>query len=271
MKLLFCGDVIGKAGRRVVFDTVPKLRRQLGLDMVIVNAENATHGFGLTPRHYEEFLKYGTDVITLGNHSFDKPEIFPILETRDNIVRPLNYPENTIGRGWCLFTTKSGMRVAVVQLIGQIYMKPAKDPFCVIDEWLKTHVKGVDYDVLFVDFHAEATAEKNGLGHFVDGRASIIVGTHTHIPTADYRILPKGTAYMSDVGMCGDYDSVIGMVTAGALTRFCSPDHKGRLQPAEVNGTFCAIYVEINDTTGMPIRISPVRMGAFLENTFVLE
>lgn len=267
MKLLFCGDVIGKAGRRIVFEMVPKLRQKLGLDMVIVNAENATHGFGLSPSHYEAFLKHGADVITLGNHSFDKPEIFSVLETKNNIVRPLNFPENTIGQGWCIFTTATGVRVAIVQLIGRVYMKSAEDPFNMMETWLQKHVKGVDYDVLFVDFHAEATAEKCAMGHFLDGRASMVVGTHTHIPTADYRLLPQGTAYMTDVGMCGDYDSVIGMVTAGALARFYSPEHKGRLQPAENNRTFCAVYAEFNEMTGMPVRILPVRIGAFLDNT----
>ena len=270
MKLLFCGDVVGKAGRKIVFEHLPILRDKLRLDAVIVNAENATHGFGISPNHYKEFIKRGTDVITLGNHSFDKKEIFPVLTEEENIIRPLNFPENTIGKGWCLFTTKTGVRIAVVQLMGRIYMKSVEDPFAVMSEWLKTHVKGRDYDVLFVDFHAEATAEKVAMGHFLDGKAGMVVGTHTHIPTADYRILANGTGYMTDVGMCGDYDSVIGMITEGALGRFLNPEQRGRLQPAENNQTFCAVFAEINEETGSCVRIHPVRIGAFLDETLPL-
>ena len=158
------------------------------------------------PRIFDEFIKHGTDVVTLGNHSFDKTDIFPVLAENNVIVRPLNFPENTIGKGWCIFTTPTGVRVAIVQLIGRVYMRSAEDPFSVMEKWLNTHQKGIDYDILFVDFHAEATAEKVAMGHFLDGRASVVIGTHTHIPTADYHILPNKTAYMTDVGMCGDYD-----------------------------------------------------------------
>ncbi len=267
MKILFCGDVVGKAGRRIVFDVVPKLREQLQLDMVIVNGENAAHGFGLSPKIFEEFLRNGTDVVTLGNHAFDKAEIFTVLEKKQNLIRPLNYPENTIGQGWYIHTTASGVRVAVVQLIGRVYMKPVDDPFAGIQNWMDTYQKGIDYDILFVDFHADATAEKNAMGNFLDGRASAVVGTHTHIPTADYRIMPNGTAYMTDVGMCGDYDSVIGMKTEGALARFFAADKRGKLDPAEVKGTFCGVCIEIDEETGKAVKIFPVRLGPALENT----
>ncbi len=267
MKVLFCGDVVGKAGRRIVFDVLPKLREKLGLDMTIVNGENAAHGFGLSPKIYEEFLRNGTDVVTLGNHAFDKPEIFTVLEKKTSLVRPLNFPENTIGQGWYIHTTQSGLRVAVVQLIGRVYMKPVDDPFTAIDGWFEKYKQGIDYDILFVDFHADATAEKNAMGHYLDGRAAVVVGTHTHIPTADYRILPNGTAFMTDVGMCGDYDSVIGMKKDGALARFFAVDRRGKLEPAETNGTFCAVCVEIDDETGKAVKIFPVRLGSALENT----
>ena len=267
MKLLFCGDVVGKAGRKIVHNTIEVLRQQFDIDIVITNGENAAHGFGITPRIFDEFIKHGTDVVTLGNHSFDKADIFPVLTESDRIVRPLNLPENTIGKGWCVFTTSSGVRVAVVQLLGRVYMRAAEDPFSAIEKWLNTHHKGVDYDVLFVDFHAEATAEKVAMGHFLDGRASVVIGTHTHIPTADHHILPHQTAYMTDVGMCGDYDSVIGMQKESALSRFFSPDRKGRLQPAEINSTFCGVCVDIDEKTGHAVQIFPVRIGNALENT----
>ncbi len=267
MKILFCGDVVGKSGRKVLSECLPKLKRQFALDMVIVNGENAAHGFGINPKIYAELCRVGADVITLGNHSFDKTDIFPILDSESNIIRPLNCPENTIGKGSCFFTTSAGVRVAVVQLLGHIFMRAVDDPFVAMTKWLSMYSRGKDYDVLIVDFHAEATAEKVGMGYFLDGKASLVVGTHTHIPTADARILPQKTAFMSDVGMCGDYHSIIGMVVESALSRFIDPENKKRLQPAENKGTFCAVYVEIDETSGEAVKIFPIRIGAILENT----
>lgn len=268
MKILFCGDVVGKAGRKVLADCLKKLKEELQLDMIIANSENAAHGFGITPKIYDELCRYGVDVMTLGNHAFDKADIFPALDSESNIIRPLNYPENTIGKGSCFFTTSKGLRVAVVQLLGHIFMRrEVDDPFDVVSNWLQTYNKHRDYDILTVDFHAEATAEKVGMGYFLDGKASLVVGTHTHIPTADARILPNGTAFISDVGMCGDYNSIIGMEVEGALSRFLLSDGKGFLQPAENKGTFCAVCAEINETTGAAVKIFPIRIGAILENT----
>lgn len=267
MRVLFCGDIVGKSGRKLVASCLPKLKKQLCLDMVIVNGENAAHGFGITPRIYDELIRNGVHVITLGNHSFDKPDIFPVLDSAQNIIRPLNYPENTIGKGWCFHTTEKGIRVAVVQLLGHTFMRAVADPFECIEKWIKTYNRTEHYDILIVDFHAEATAEKVALGHFLDGYAGLVAGTHTHIPTADAHILNGGTAYISDIGMCGDYDSVIGMKKEGALIRFLTPDKKGRLQPAEAEGTFCAVCADIDEKTGLATQIFPVRIGAALENT----
>lgn len=267
MRILFCGDVVGKAGRKVITEYLPKLRDFFNLDIVIINGENAAHGFGITPKIYNDFMRNNVDVITLGNHSFDKTDIFPILTIENNIIRPLNYPENTVGKGWCLFTTKTGIRVAVIQILGHIFMRSVDNPFICIDNWFKTHQKGIDYDIAVVDFHAEATAEKVAMSHYLDGRASLLVGTHTHIPTADAHILTNGTAYITDIGMCGDYDSVIGMQKEGALVRFITADKKNRLQPAEINGTFCAVCADIDEKTGLATKIFPVRLGAALENT----
>lgn len=265
MKILFGGDVVGRAGRKVVLDLIPQLRAKWNLDFVIINGENAAHGFGLTPQNYADFLATGVDVVTLGNHSFDKKEIFTILDDADSLVRPLNYPENTAGHGFCIKVAPNGKRVAVVQLLGKLYMRPTNDPFSEMTSWLAAH-KG-EYDILVVDYHAEATAEKVAFGWFMDGQAALVVGTHTHIPTADAMLLQNGTGYMTDVGMCGDYHSVIGMQVAGSLSRFLVDSKAERLQPAEESGTFCGVVVEIDDETNRAVKIFPVRMGAHLENT----
>ena len=266
MRILFCGDIVGKSGRDSVAAVVPTLREKLRLDAVIANGENAAHGFGLTPKLYQSFLRQGIDVVTLGNHSFDKADINPALESEPCLIRPMNYPENTIGKGFCIREI-GDVRLCVVQLLGKVFMRPVDDPFERMDAFLKTHEQGRDYDVLVVDFHAEATAEKVGMGHFLDGRASLVVGTHTHIPTADVRILPGGTGYQTDVGMCGDYQSVIGMTVASAMPRFVPGGQPGRLNPAEEAGTFCGVVADIDAKSGRCVEIFPVRIGAHLENT----
>lgn len=265
MKILFCGDVVGKSGRKMVLNLVPVLREKLELNAVIVNGENAAHGFGLTPRMYEEFLAHGADVVTLGNHSFDKKEIFTILDSADSLVRPLNYPEGTAGFGYCIKHLKNGKRLAVVQLIGKLFMRQYNDPFETMDEWITNH-KG-EYDILVVDYHAEATAEKVAFGWKMNGQATLVVGTHTHIPTADAHVLDHGTAYMTDVGMCGDYASVIGQQIDCSLSRFKVGEKMKRLEPAEKEGTFCGVVVEIDDITNQAVKVFPVRIGAHLENT----
>lgn len=267
MKILFCGDVVGKSGRRILATVLPELKKKLALDCVIVNGENAAHGFGLTPKIYEELIRSGADVVTLGNHSFDKKEVFQLLEAKEPIVRPMNYPENTLGEGCFIHTLQNGLKIAVIQLLGQVFMKSVHNPFDMIETWLKQHQQGIDYDVLVVDFHAEATAEKRAMGAFLDGRALLVVGTHTHIPTADACLLPCGTAYITDVGMCGDYMSVIGMKEETAIQRFFSHGQKGRLSPAENEGTFCGVVVECESPKGTANKIFPVRIGAHLENT----
>lgn len=268
MKILVCGDVVGKSGRKIVLASLDNLKQKLGIDFVIVNGENAAHGFGISPKIYQEFITHGVDVITLGNHSFDKKDIFPVLESENNIIRPMNYPENTIGKGACIVETPTGVRVAVVQLLGRVYMRSVDDPFVCISQWLSQHQRGKDYDVLIVDFHAEATAEKVAMGHHLNGHASLVVGTHTHIPTADAHILSLGTGYMTDLGMCGDYDSVIGMQKEGALSRFRGQTQ--RLEPAQQNATFCAVFADIDEKSGKTREIFPIRLGDILEKTHEL-
>ena len=261
MRVLFAGDVVGKSGRLVVTAVLPKLKKELKPDLIILNGENAAHGFGLTPKLFQGFLKLGVDVVTLGNHSFDKTDINETLDTADNLIRPLNYPENTIGHGYCL-VGKNGIRICVAQLLGKVFMRPTDDPFTTIDSFIKAHQK--EYDILIVDFHAEATAEKVGMGYYLDGRASLVLGTHTHIPTADARILPNGTGIQTDVGMCGDYNSVIGMTVASALPRFSGMTQ--RLAPAEGEGTFCGTLADIDEKTGKCTVIRPIIIGPNLMN-----
>lgn len=262
MKILFCGDVVGKSGRAVVNRRVPELKEKYSIDFVVINGENAAHGFGLTPKLFQGFLNIGADVITLGNHSFDKADINDTLETDAPLVRPMNYPENTIGHGFYILE-KDGVRICVAQLLGKVFMRPADDPFLTIRDFIQKHRS--DYDVLIVDFHAEATAEKVGMGYFLDGQAALVIGTHTHIPTTDARILPQGTGYQTDVGMCGDYNSIIGMSLDSALPRFTGTVQ--RLEPASGEGTFCAILADIDPATNTCRAIKPLRLGGRLQST----
>ena len=260
MRILFCGDVVGKSGRKALTTYLPKLKERA--DFIIINGENAAHGFGITPKLFQGMLNLGADVVTLGNHSFDKDEANEILDTAPNLIRPMNYPENTIGHGFCIME-KRGLRICVAQVLGKVFMRPVEDPFACMEGFIQKHRS--EYDILIVDMHAEASAEKIGMGYFLDGRASLVLGTHTHIPTADARILPGGTGLQTDVGMCGDYNSVIGMTVASALPRFQGKQQ--RLSPAEGEGTFCGVLAEIDDKSGRCQSIHPVCLGAPLINT----
>ena len=265
MKILFCGDVVGKSGRQALKTHLPKVCAYYQPDALIINGENAAHGFGITPKIFSELKSLGADIITLGNHTFDKTEVHGLLQEEPSLVRPLNYPEGTLGQGFYIHTLQNGGRLAVVQLIGRTFMRPVDDPFECINSWLKSHLFGRDFDALVIDFHAEATAEKRALGAFLDGKASAVLGTHTHIPTADAFVLPGGTAYQTDVGMCGDYLSIIGMRTQDALPRFLG-EQSHALAPAEGTGTFCATYLE-TDNLGRTIKITPIILGGCLQET----
>ncbi len=266
MKILFCGDVVGRAGREAIFTYLPYLKEKLNWDFLVVNGENAAHGFGLTPKMFSLFRQKGVDVITMGNHTFDKKDIFTTLENEERLIRPLNYPKETIGHGFGIFELSDGRKIAIVQLLGQLFMRPTEDPFTCINSFLEKYVLGKDVQAILVDMHGEATSEKMSMGFFCDGRVSLVAGTHTHIPTADAMILPKGTGYITDVGMCGDYYSVIGMKVETALPRF-THNTRQRLQPAEEKGTLCAVFLETNDNTGLCTNIRSVRIGAHLAET----
>ena len=264
MKLLYLGDVVGRAGRHVVIENLPQWRRDLELDFVIVNGENAANGFGITPKICDQLYEAGADVIVLGNHAWDAREIIPHIDGEKRLLRPLNLPEGTPGRGAAVYEVPGGRRILIVQVLGRIFMDPLDDPFAAVAKALQAHTLGGSVNAIFVDMHAEATSEKTAIGHYLDGRVSCVFGTHTHVPTADNQILPGGTAYMSDVGMCGDYDSVIGMEKSEPVRRFTRKMPGARFSPASGEATACGIYLEIDDTTGLTTHLAPLRQGGRL-------
>lgn len=265
MRLLFLGDVVGRVGRQVVRQHLPRLREAWALDFVVVNGENAAGGFGITEAIHEEFLEAGADAVTLGNHSFDQREALVFIERAPRLIRPANYPPGTPGRGAALIEARNGAQVLVVNMMGRVFMDPLDDPFAAIDRELDAAPLGMVADAVIVDFHAETTSEKQAFGHWCDGRASLVVGTHTHVPTADHRILPGGTAFMTDVGMCGSYEGVIGMDKEEPLRRFTRRIGASRFEPATGEGTLSGLAVE-TDGAGHAVRVAPVRLGGALED-----
>ncbi len=265
MRLLFLGDIVGRTGREAVAEHLPDLRSQLKLDFVIINAENSAAGFGMTAKIAEDLFSWGADAITLGDHAFDQKEMLTYLDEDKRIVRPLNIATTAPGVGARLFEAPRGKRVLVVQALGRVFMRqPFDDPFSALEASLRKHPLGAGADAVVIDFHAEATSEKMAIGHYFDGKASLVVGTHTHVPTSDTQILPKGTAYQSDAGMCGDYDSVIGMDKKEPLRRFITGMPGGRFTPAEGEATLSGVFVETDNQTGRAAAVSPVRIGGRL-------
>jgi len=265
MRILFVGDVVGRSGRTIVAERLPGLVRDWKLDFVVVNGENAAGGFGITEPIYNEFIDAGADAVTLGNHAWDQKEALVFIERAPRLIRPLNYPPGTPGRGALLVEARNGARVLIANPMGRIFMDPLDDPFAAIDRELNACRLRQDADAIVVDMHAETTSEKQSIGYFCDGRCSMVVGTHTHVPTADLRILPGGTAFISDVGMTGDYDSVIGMIKDEPLQRFTRRISSGRFEAASGPATLCAVAVELNPLTGLAARLAPVRLGGCLE------
>jgi 2',3'-cyclic-nucleotide 2'-phosphodiesterase len=265
MKILFLGDVMGRSGRAAVAARLPGLRRDWSLDFVVVNGENATSGAGLSPDHARELLAAGANCVTLGDHAFDQKDMSSFIESEPRVLRPLNFAKTAPGKGARVYDIAGGRKVLVAQVLGQVFMKrPFDDPFSAIDAVLRAHPTGGMVQAAIVDVHAEATSEKMGLGHWCDGRASLVVGTHTHVPTADAQILAGGTAYQSDAGMCGDYDSVIGMEKMEPMRRFVTGMAKDRFTPANGEATLSGVYVETDDKTGLALRVAMVRVGGRL-------
>lgn len=268
MKILFLGDVMGRAGRKAVTENLARLRAEWKLDFIVVNAENATSGAGLSGAHAKSLLEAGADCLTLGDHAFDQREMLQFIANEPRIIRPLNFSKTAPGMGARLFTAKNGRKVLVAQALGQVFMKrPFDDPFSALEPVLKAHPLGGQANAILVDMHCEATSEKMAMGHWCDGRASLVVGTHTHVPTADAMVLPGGTGYLTDAGMCGDYHSVIGMEKTEPLRRFITGMPKDRFTPANGPATLSGAYIETDDRTGKTTRIAMVRDGGLLERS----
>ena len=267
MRLLFLGDVVGRPGRVAIQQHLPGLRAQWALDCVIVNGENAAGGFGITESICEELLAAGADVITLGNHSFDQRDALVFIERQPRLLRPINMPQGTPGRGATVVPTAQGEMVLVINAMGRLFMDPLDDPFAAVDRALEHCPMGSGCDAALVDFHAEATSEKQAMGAYLDGRVSCVVGTHTHVPTADLRIQPRGTAYLSDAGMCGDYDSILGMAKGEPIRRFVEKTPGARLEAASGEGTLAGLAMEIDPACGLTLMAQTVRIGPHLQES----
>ncbi len=264
MNILVCGDVVGRSGREAIKTHLATIKRALAVDVAVVNAENAAHGFGVTERLAGELYESGADILTTGNHVWDQRELIAYIPKDRHLLRPANFPEGTPGLGWCLYPIGGQRRILVVNLMGRLFMDQLDCPFARFNTILSEYKLGHDADAIVVDFHAEASSEKMAFAHFADGRVSAVVGTHTHTPTADAQILPGGTGYLSDAGMCGDYNSVIGMQKEPSVRRFVTKMPGEKANPAEGEATLCGVFIQTEPATGLAYRIEPVRIGGRL-------
>ena len=267
MRLLFLGDLVGRVGRHAVIQRLPALIVDYQLDFVVVNGENAAGGFGITEDILRQVLGAGADVVTTGNHVFDQREALIFAERQERFLRPVNYPVGTPGRGSGLYMARNGASVLVINAMGRVFMDAMDDPFAAVDRELAACPLGEQADVIVVDFHAEASSEKQALAHHLDGRVSLVIGTHTHVPTSDYRVLPGGTAFQTDVGMCADYQSVIGMTHEEPVRRFLHKVPGERFSPADGPATIAGLAVEIDEATGLALKVGPLRLGGVLSET----
>jgi 2',3'-cyclic-nucleotide 2'-phosphodiesterase len=265
MRILFIGDVVGRSGRTIVNERLPGLIAEWKLELVVINGENAAGGFGITEAIYNELIDAGADAITLGNHAWDQREALVFIERAPRLIRPINYPKGTPGRGAALIDSKNGKRALVINAMGRIFMDPLDDPFAAIERELAACPLKSGADAIIVDMHCEATSEKQTMGFFCDGRASLVVGTHTHVPTADHRIMPGHTAFVSDVGMTGDFESVIGMNKDEPLNRFLRKLPGSKFEAASGPATLCGLAVETDDASGLATKVGAVRLGGILE------
>ncbi len=260
MKIIYCGDIVARPGREAVLRELPNMRDLYRPDVIIVNAENAAHGFGLTPGICRDLLEKGADFIVTGNHVWNQREIIPFLNDSKQIIRPLNYPADLPGKGFGEIELPSGKKIVITQVLGRLFMEAVDCPARALDQLLNQYKLGGNAAAIFVDVHAEITAEKLTLGHYLDGRVSAVIGSHTHVPTADARLLEKGTAYMTDVGMCGDYNSVIGFEKEEPINRLNRRYTGGRLVPAKGSGTVCGVLIETDDHNGLAKKILPFQL-----------
>lgn len=272
MRILFLGDIVGQPGRDAVERHIENLKSKLNPDIIIANAENSAHGFGLTEKIVKGLYEVGVDVITTGNHAWDQREMLSYIERDKNVLRALNYPDGTPGRGSIVKQLTDGRKILVAHVMGRLFMDPLDDPFAAMDTLLQKYNLGSAVNAIFVDIHGETTSEKMAMGQYLDGRVSAVVGTHTHVPTADCQIFSKGTGFQTDAGMCGNYNSVIGMDKDVPIHKFTKKyPAKSRMFPADGQGTLCGTFVKTDDTTGLATSIVPVRIGPRLENTHELD
>lgn len=265
MRIIFIGDVMGRSGRDAVTKHLPALKEHFKSDVVILNGENAAHGMGLTGKICDRFFEDGVDCITTGNHIWDQREIMTYIDNQPRLIRPANYPDKVPGKGLYVHKLSGGRSIAVLNIMGGLFMPALHDPFATMENILKPYRMGQNVNAVFVDFHAEATSEKMACAHHLDGRVSAVVGTHTHIPTADAHIMPGGTAYQSDAGMTGDYDSVIGMDKEEPIRRFSTMMRLDKFKPADGEATICGCFIETDDTTGKAVRMLAFQKGGVLD------
>lgn len=257
---------MGRPGRTAIANQLPALRQRWRLDFVVINGENAAGGFGITEAICDELIHAGADAVTLGNHSWDQREALVFIERQHRLIRPLNFTKGSPGRGASLIELADGRRVLVINAMARVFMGLSDDPFAAVDREVEACPLGMAADAILVDFHGEATSEKQAMGVYLDGRVSCVVGTHTHVPTADARILPGGTAYQSDAGMCGDYDSILGCDKTEPLRRFLEATPGARFESANGPGTLAGLAIETDDKTGLAVKVSRVSIGPVLEN-----
>ena len=260
MRIIYVGDIVGRAGREALLGNIDKLKEQYRFDVLIANTDNAAHGFGTTPGICRDLLEKGVSAIVTGDHVWNQREIIPFLDECKKIVRPLNYPENLPGCGAREIELANGRKILVAEVVGRLFMEAVDCPAQAMDKLLKSYTLGRNIDAIFVDIHAEATAEKIAFGHYLDGRVSAVVGSHTHVPTSDYMILPKGTAYQTDAGMCGDYSGVIGFETEAPIDRLCRRYTGSKLVALKGNGTLFGTYIETDDANGLATKIEQIKL-----------
>lgn len=271
MRLIVLGDVVGRSGRQAVTTHLPRLISRFCVDFTVINGENAAGGFGITEEILDSLLDAGADAVTTGNHVWDQRDALVFIERQPRLLRPINYPPGTPGRGAAMYTARNGARVMVANVMGRLFMDALDDPIRTLDPAIEMHRLASEVDASVVDVHAEATSEKQTLGHILDGRVSVVIGTHTHVPTSDHRILAGGTAFMTDIGMCGDYDSVIGMDKEEPMRRATYQVPGQRIGPAMGPATISGLAVETDDATGLAAWISPIRCGGVLEEVLPLR
>ena len=267
MRILFLGDVVGQTGCNAIKQNLSKIIKEENIDFTIVNGENAANeGVGITQNILDEFLSCGVDVVTSGNHIWDQKETYEFIKNQSRLLRPLNMDKSLPGHGFAVLNSRTGLKIGVLNLMGNVFMKKSDDLFLTLKNFLENKSLKKDYDCLVVDIHGEITSEKMAIGHYLDGKASLVVGTHTHIPTNDARILSRGTGYMTDAGMCGDYDSVIGMDKNNSIKRFFKEDSIKHF-PSKGEASISGVIVDLNKETGLALKIKSFISGGVLKST----